>query len=110
MFIPPHKQSIFWTAYCTMERILGTSEIEKICSRYGYISDFKQFSDIAIAFSIEVPEAKRDALYKDLGSILSLDPYEAESKAAETEVHIMLNVTFTHGSGNLKIEVPAVPG
>ncbi|MFZ4464596.1 MAG: hypothetical protein ACOYN5_12160 [Bacteroidales bacterium] len=101
---------IFWTAYCYHERIAAIYEIETIINQYGVISDFKRFSDISISFIIELEDRKLDSLYIALQQYLKLNDFEKINSNSNNETVIYLNTTFIHGTGNLKIEIPAVPG
>lgn len=101
---------IFWTGYCNNERTAAISELEKIVSQYGFITHFKQFSDIALALSIELTEAHIDPLYEALNTYIQLDEAPKMNSRAEKEHLIFLNITFTKGTGDLKVEVPEVPG
>jgi hypothetical protein len=103
-------ENIFWTGFSNGPRHEVISEIQNIVSRYGAIVDFKQFSDISLSLCIEIEELKIDSLRAELNQILGLDQSEAFNSVSKKERTIYLNITFNKGSGNLKIEVPAVPG
>lgn len=102
--------TIFWTGYCSDDRIIAISEIEKIVGNYGYITDFKRFSDISLSIKIEIEESNIDKLYNALENYISLHAFEKLNSVSKRERIIFLNTTFTKGTGNLKIETPAVPG
>lgn len=103
-------ENLFWTGYSNDERMVAIRAIESIVNTYGFIIDFKQFSDISISITIEVAEANIDILYAELKKHLKLDDFEAIHASSDTERTVYLNVTFAKGSGDLKIEIPAVPG
>lgn len=103
-------KTIFWTGYCNKERIVATYEIEKIVNNYGYITDFKQYSDLSIMLKIELEELKIAPLHRALGRYISMNDTETPDSASEAERVIFLNLTFTCGTGDLRIETPAVPG
>jgi len=103
-------KSIFWTGYCKTERIIAISEIEKTISIYGFITDFKRFSDISLSVTIELEEKKIDTLYDALKKFLVLNEFERLNSDSLSERIVFLNITFIMGTGNLRIEVPAVPG
>lgn len=102
--------NFFWTGYCNRERITATSEIEKIVSGFGFITDFKQFSDISISLKIELEERNIDGLYEALSKYLRLDDFDRTKSDSIKERIVFLNLTFTKGTGNLEIVIPAVPG
>ena len=101
---------IFWTGYCNKERTTAIYEIEKILSNYGFVTDFRRFSDISISMTIEIEELKIDQLYSDLKKYLSLNSFEKLNSDSNNECIIYLNTSFVKGTGNLIIEVPSVPG
>jgi len=97
---------LFWTGYCNLDRIFGITEVERIINYYGFIVDFKKFSDVAMSFTIELEEKKLSPLYANLTSLLKITE-DAPTKSASTEERtVMLNVSFGHSKGNMKFEVP----
>lgn len=103
-------KNIFWTGYCNRERAAAISELEKLVNQYGYITDFKLFSDISIAIKIELEEYKVDKLYDALKKYISLNDFDSVHSVSQAERVIYLNITFMKGTGDLKIDIPAVPG
>jgi hypothetical protein len=101
---------IFWTSFSNRERHLTIEEIKNTVAKYGYIVDFKQFSDLSLNLTIEIEDLKVAGLYKDLKNILSMEDYEDSEAVPGKEKTVFLNVTFLTGTGNLKNVVPAVPG
>lgn len=104
------KPAAFWNAYTHHERILATNDIEEIIHEFGFITEVNPFSDIAIKFTIELPKKNIMPLYQKLKNYLTIDAFESEYSDSSEEQDIYLNVTFTAGSGNLRNEIPAVPG
>ncbi|MEZ4907978.1 MAG: hypothetical protein R2771_10165 [Saprospiraceae bacterium] len=102
--------TIFWNAYCINDRIIAISKIEKIINIYGYITDFKQFSDISLSIRIELEELNVDNLFNALKSYLSFNHFEKINSSSKRERLIFLNITFVKGTGDMKIEIPAIPG
>lgn len=105
-----HKEWIYWTGICSETRNAGLNHIKDCVDSYGFITDHHLFSDISIGLRIEIEEKKIAPLYLALCKILSMDAFETGETDATAERTIMLNVTFTQSTGNLKTEVPAVPG
>ena len=103
-------QNVFWTAYSNQSRTAAISQLEEIISRYGYIVQFQPFSELSLSIQIEIAESRIDALYASLEKQMRLDAFEKLNSASDRERNLFLNVTFIKGSGDLKIEVPAVPG
>lgn len=86
------------------------SAIKSIVTRYGNIVDFKLFSDISLTMVIEIEEFKIDKLYEELVNNIGIDKFEFLNSSSRKERTVYLNITFSKGSGNLIIEIPAVPG
>lgn len=104
------KPAAFWNAYTHHERIVATNDIEEIIHGFGFITEVNSFSDIAIKFTIELPEKNIMPLYEKLKTYLTIDDFETKYSDSNVEQDVYLNVTFTEGSGNLRNEIPAVPG
>ena len=103
-------QKYYWIGYCRENRIVATEKIAAIINEYGCLITANMFSDISTSFTIEVASKKADALNKALNDYIHLADQGMVAPPNAEEITIMLNVTFTKGTGNLKIEVPAVPG
>lgn len=101
---------IFWTGYSNDERITAISDIKKVVNGYGDITDFKLFSDISISVKIELKELDIDKLYDRLKKCLGLNNFDKLNSSSTIERVIFLNVTFIKGTGDKRIEVPAVAG
>ena len=104
--------NIFWTGICMQHRIEGMQEAEEIIDALGFITDFKQFSDLAIGLVIDIEACKVNKLYHALSGKFILDPFEDFKVKADDKrsTQIFFNISFTEGHGDLKIEVPSVPG
>jgi hypothetical protein len=103
-------KNLFWTGYCNADRMIAIGEIEKIVSGSGYIVDFRQFSDISITIVIELEECKVDLLYLALSRYMSLNDFEPINTDSAVACTVFLNTSFARGTGDLRIETPAVPG
>ena len=103
-------KNLFWTGYCNNERIIAINEIEKIVNTSGFITDFKQFSDISLSIKIELEESNIDKLYQDLKSYMSLKDFDNLNSTSKRERSVFLNITFTKSKGDLRNEIPNVPG
>lgn len=101
---------IFWTGYCKRDRIAAISEIENCISIYGYITDFKQFSDVSLSICIEVAKSKIDLLYLELSKCIILDDFEWFHSDSEVDCQVFLHISFSQGKGDLKVVIPEVPG
>jgi len=103
-------KNVFWTGFCDKDRIRAISEMEDIINAYGFIVDFKEFSDLSISMVVELDEMKINPLYLALKKYISLKDFEPVEPTLSGEHVILLNVTFSKGTGNLRIVPPAVPG
>ncbi len=101
---------IYWIGICGKDRNQAISEISTIINRHGFFTDFKLFSDVSLGMVIEIEERNVNALYDELGNYLVLDDFPAITSSAAKERVILLNITFTRGTGHMEREVPAVPG
>ena len=102
--------NIFWTGYSNEDRNIAISEIQRIVSAYGFITDFKPFSDLAMSFKIELEEFQVDALYEALKEYMTLKDFQPLQSKSGVERSIYLNVTFIKGTGDVRHEIPSVPG
>jgi len=100
--------NIFWTGHSNEERYSSISTLKKVIAKYGDIVDFKLFSDTSLTMVIEIEEYKIENLYSELAERIGIGKYEYLNSVSRTERKVYLNITFTKGTGNLKIEVPFV--
>ena len=104
---------LIWTAYSSKPRIEIIENIKDIISKSdGYIMNFNMFSDLAITFSIEIPEHRIIELHNALDSILKISDISTEDvfNKSKKEWLIFMNISFSKGTGELKIKMPEVPG
>lgn len=101
---------LYWAGISKEERHVAIDHIQHCINQYGFIADFQLFSDISIGLVIEIEAIKIQALYEALCAILQMDDMLFELTEFKAQYLIMLNITFAHSSGNMRIEVPAVPG
>ena len=103
-------ENLFWIGYSNLERHEAINEIKKVVSRHGDIIDVHLFSDISLNMTIEIPAYNIDKLYDELTQVIVLQKAERMNSVSTKERTIYLNTTFSKGTGNLRIEVPSVPG
>jgi hypothetical protein len=101
---------IYWEAFCFKERHAAINEIKEIVNLYGFIIESKMFSDVAMSFVVEIEEFKVDELYKNLKLHMKLKEFNFLDSNSKSEAIVLLNVTFTQGTGDFRIEVPPIPG
>jgi len=103
-------EKFFWAGFSNDERHAAINKIQRVISRYGDVVDFHLFSDISLSMTIEIEEFKIDKLYDELTEIIGIQKPEYLNSISKKERTVYLNITFAKGTGNLKIEVPSVPG
>lgn len=104
------NEALHWKGFCNRDRNEAIYEIERIVSQYGFITDHHMFSDMELSLKIEIAEHNVQKLYTGLKSYLTMDDVGNLASESPKERSILLNITFVKSSGNLRIEVPAVPG
>lgn len=104
------EERIFWSGYCSKNRMEAVGEIEKIIADYGFLIDFTRFSDMAMSLIVELEERNIDAFYEKLKSYLSLNEFALLNSQSKKERHILIHVSFTKSTGDLEIEIPQIPG
>lgn len=102
--------AIFWAGFTNDERHSAITKIQRVVSKFGDIVDIHLFSDLSLSLTIEVQELKIDKLHEELSKIIGVEKAEDLNSISKTERTIYLNITFAKGTGNLKVEVPSVPG
>lgn len=100
----------YWTGVCNDDRTTGISRIEECICPYGFITDFRFFSDLSMSMVIETQERNISSLYENLTKIIAVSNDNEFNSSAVTECTIFFNITFTRGTGHMRVEVPAFPG
>ena len=103
-------KTIYWSGIWNDDRLAGIRRIEGCINQYGAITDFKFFSDLSVSLVIEIGETGIQPLFENLIKIMDISKHDETIPETASEYVILFNVTFTRGSGNLRVEVPAVPG
>lgn len=104
------RENIFWTGFSDDERHSAINKIQRVISKYGDLVDIHLFSDISLSMTIEIEEFKIDRLYDELTKIIRVQKPEYLNSISKKERTLYINITFAKGTGNLKIEVPSIPG
>lgn len=105
-----HETELFWKGYTHIERHQAIYELTNIIDGLGFITDSHMFSDLEIALRLQVQADRVKRLYYALCRYMTMDNEILRITPGKQDITINLNVTFTGASGNLRIEVPAVPG
>lgn len=99
-----------WKGFCQEERNKAIFDIEQTVSQFGYIIDFHRYTDMELCLKIELPGKNVPALHQALKARLMLDTLPEGCFESDKEQNLFITITFAVGTGNMKIEVPAVPG
>ena len=102
-------KKLYWTGYSNKAMVSSISEIEDIILAYGFIIDFKRYSDISLSLIVEVAGWKIEKLHQNLSQYMRMSNLEITGEQSEKENLLFLNITFS-GTGRIKFEVPNVPG
>jgi hypothetical protein len=68
------------------------------------------YSDVAISMVIEMEDCHLEAMYHALAEVLDMDDSDLSCPAQRSGCWVYLQIFFPHGTGDLQIEVPAIPG
>ena len=102
-----------WEAFSGKDRNKTIEAIKNtIVNNDGSIMNFNLFSDLALSLSIEIEENQIQELHRELSTILTLSELRLPdlNLKSKKECLIFMNVSFSKGEGNLKNEIPDVPG
>jgi len=100
----------YWTGISKDDRIKAIDEITGIIDKYGIILNSTRFSDLSLSLVIEIEEFKVKDLYDTLKPIMAIEVDDNNLSGSNINCKIFFNITFAKGTGNLKIELPNVPG
>ena len=102
-----------WNAFSDKPRLEVIDQVKDALSKNGgCIMNFNMFSDLALALSVEVEEDQIIKLHSALGSILKVSDLDWKQTIGNSkrEWMVFINISFKQGKGNLKADIPAVPG
>ena len=107
------QQKLKWQAYTGHDRNRIIQEIKDIISNSdGYIINSSIFSDFAINLNIEIEPSGILSLHRELSEIINVSDFNHENVNLNSrkEWLIFLHISFSSGKGELKSNIPAVPG
>ena len=107
------KNKLNWNIFSDQDRNKTINDLKvTISSSGGFIVNSNFFSDLALSLTVEIEEKDIARLYSKLNETMSIEEvsFENMSDTSVKEWWIFLNITFVSGKGDLKIEVPEVPG
>ena len=102
-----------WEAFSDEDRNETITRIKDVVSKNGgYIINFNLFSDLALSLTIEIEEDKVSDLHNAMCNILKVSDLKIKNRDKESKKEriILMNVSFIKGTGDLKTEIPSVPG
>ncbi|MBV1888402.1 MAG: hypothetical protein KUG51_03855 [Urechidicola sp.] len=107
------QKKLNWEVFSNKDRNTVIESVKSVIfSSDGCLVNFTMFSDLAIALSVEIEENKIITLYNAISNIVEISNFEKKeiNINSKKEWLIFINVSFSKGKGELKIELPAVPG
>jgi hypothetical protein len=106
------KVKFFIEGHTHLDRHLAIRSCETILNTYGYLEDFKMFSDLAITLVVEIPPSKLKPLLHALqtSNFLTIDNIEGANKihnATKSGQDILLYfyLSFVHHEHDFHKEV-----
>jgi hypothetical protein len=100
----------YWTAICTEERLKAMADLTRIIDQYATILNFQRFSDVSLSLVLELEANKVSELQIALREVLLLEGEDVAPTNAAVDCLVLMNITFARGTGDMEVEVPAVPG
>lgn len=99
----------YWTGIIIGDKTASISDICSVIDKHGIILNSQRFSDISVGLLIEVEQKNLSDLFYHLESIMHIEGFGHEASDSSADCIVLLNVTFTKGTGDLLIEVPDIP-
>ena len=107
------QKKLNWQLFSQGDRNLIIETIKSVISKNdGYIINFNMFSDLALTLSVEIEENKIQKLHRALSLVVNVSKLELHTinLASKKECLLFMNISFGIGKGELKQEIPEVPG
>lgn len=78
----------------------------------GYIMNFTMFSDLALSLIVEIKAGQISTLHEALTQEVKVSELDSDNShlKSQKEWLIYMHISFSNGKGDLKQEIPAVPG
>jgi len=99
-----------WEAFCAEERYSAINKIETLVNQYGAITDFHRFSDLSLSLTIEISPEKANILFDELSKDINISGKKPLLTEFTSDILLFISINFAEGKGDLKVEVPDVPG
>lgn len=84
--------------------------LEENVNKHGFIIDFKRFSDLGMSVIIELYKGHINELQALFAAKFQFKENGETPGGANADAQIFLHIQFTRGTGQKRVEVPAVPG
>jgi hypothetical protein len=97
-----HK--LYWKGISNGERAEVIQEVGAAIGKHGTLLNFQRFSDIDISFVVELESDRVNAFYNALHEVLSIEGDQGSNTVPGDVSILLLNITFTKGTGDLEIE------
>lgn len=99
----------FWTGITHEGRTQAFSELTDFADQYATILNFQRFSDIMLTMILETEERKLPEMLKKFRTMSDIECDREDFQESDALCNVFLNMTFTEGTGNLRIEIPDIP-
>lgn len=102
-----------WQGYTNDNRNLVIDKVKTAINKSeAYIVNFNTYSDLALSLSLEVEEKSIRPLYNSMAEILTLSAQKLDvlDQNSNTEWLVLMNISFGSGKGDMKSDIPNVPG
>ncbi len=100
----------YWEGYSGLNQYDFVNRALPLINGFGDILSINRFSDLALGLLIEIDTSRINELYRALSAHLPISGYEGVDTGSDAGAYLSLSITFIEGTGDAKIEVPAVPG
>ena len=107
------SKKLNWSVYSKEPRLSVVDKLkEAISSNGGSITHFHMFSDLALSLRIEIECNQIANLHRSLSRVVSVSELESGVVYPDSKQEwvLLLNVSFSDGKGELRKNIPAVPG
>ena len=106
------KRKLNWKLWTKDNRNHAIDHLKAVLSDGGgSIIHFQRFSDLGLGLTAEVEECDIYNIYQRMNDYFQVEgalPEDLDS-SSENEWWLLIHLTFASGTGDFKVEVPAVP-
>jgi hypothetical protein len=107
------KHTLNWSLFSKKDRHEAINDLKDIIAEnHGWIVTSNFFSDLAMSMTIEIQEKDIACLHTEIGKLMTVSALKIDDIDEQSDIEwwIFLNINFAQGKGDLRIEIPKVPG